>query len=275
METIWASGYYLNGKIFNPYDNVEKWDSNGGKKIVIVAPHPDDETIGAGGVAMLHSQKGDEVTVIAVTDGRGSEASGLKPDQMAKVRHAELNTAVKILGVNMVYLGLPEWNWNKGQAKELLAPLLMDAKIIYTPSCVDFHPEHIKVGEVVSQLVGSDQLIRIFELGVPLTPALINIVADVHAVFASKEQALKAYRSQIGALHPLERIDHYRSNLLNLKHTEVFWQMSGDSFFKIMEFGIYRWNGKSPFRGIRPRPFTDPLASMVGSRERKILKKLL
>ena len=42
------------------------------KKILVVAAHPDDETLGCGGAIAKHSNEGDEVKVIVMTDGVSS-----------------------------------------------------------------------------------------------------------------------------------------------------------------------------------------------------------
>ena len=42
------------------------------KKILIIAAHPDDETIGCGGTIARHAYNGDEVGIITLTDGVNS-----------------------------------------------------------------------------------------------------------------------------------------------------------------------------------------------------------
>src|SRR5882757_7184185 len=42
----------------------------GRERVVVLAPHMDDETIGCGGTLALHAQRGAEITVVFMTDGR-------------------------------------------------------------------------------------------------------------------------------------------------------------------------------------------------------------
>ena len=61
-----------------------------GKRVLVLAPHPDDETFGCGGSLALHAEAGDPVKVVFLTNGAAGEASG-KTDkgQYVKLRQNE------------------------------------------------------------------------------------------------------------------------------------------------------------------------------------------
>ncbi len=93
-----------------------------GREVLIVGAHPDDETIGAGGVAALHARLGDRVSVVVLTDGGKSRAFHLAPQQMIERRRAEVQAAARLLGVAAVHcLALPERTWPHDEARALLA----------------------------------------------------------------------------------------------------------------------------------------------------------
>ena len=63
--------------------------------VLVVAPHPDDETIGCGGTLCLHQQRGDRVVVVFLTSGE----LGLKhlpPQEAWTIREKEANAAARI-----------------------------------------------------------------------------------------------------------------------------------------------------------------------------------
>lgn len=80
-----------------PFATLDDIVGSGG--LVVLAPHPDDESLGCGGLLCAAAQAGRKVTVICVTDGRLSHPSSpsLDGDALAKLRAAELRDAVKTL----------------------------------------------------------------------------------------------------------------------------------------------------------------------------------
>ena len=267
VEMIWAAGYGVVSRLRPAGPAVQAWTSQGRARVVIVAPHPDDETLGAGGTALLHRQAGDHLTVVVVTDGRGSRAGGLLPDEMARHRAREIQAAAAHLGVNdLVCLDLPEGQWDEQDACAHLAPLLHEAHIVYAPSCVDFHPEHIKVARTIAALLHPAQIIRIYEIGVPLTAPLVNLVADISAVSPTKQRALAAFATQADALVPLARQARYQARRYRLPAVEVFWEVPAATYARIMA------EGQRPYRGLRSHPLADPLAALVGRKARMALR---
>lgn len=267
VEWIWAAGYAVVGRLRPAGPAVRRWTSAGDARVVIVAPHPDDETLGAGGAALLHRQAGDAVTVAVVTDGRGSRAGGLRPDEMARRRASEIRDAAALLGVtDLRRLDLPEGQWEEQNARERLASLLREADVVYAPSCVDFHPEHVKVARVVADLLKPDQTVRIYQIGVPLTASLVNLAADISAVAATKRRALAVFATQADALAPLARQARYQALRYRLPAVEVFWEMSAAAYARIMA------EGPHPYRGIRSHPLADPLAALIGRKARRTLR---
>src|SRR4051812_36313606 len=76
-------------------DDVPVWRPPEGRMLVI-APHPDDETLGAGGLIAAHRLRGCSVQVIAVTDGEASYSDW--PD-LGAVRAEEQMAALAEMGV--------------------------------------------------------------------------------------------------------------------------------------------------------------------------------
>lgn len=273
VEHAWAGAAWLAGRALPAVARPAPWTSAGGLGVLVVAPHPDDETLGVGGASVLHAAAGDDVTLAVVSDGSASRAGGLAPAEMARRRKQEVEAAAAVLGIRrLVCLGLPEGRWDEGEAAQALWPFVDDAEVVYAPSCVDHHPEHVAVARLVGELIRRDQLVRAYELGVPLTPLLANCVADVSAVALRTGSALAAFRTQRLSVAPLARLARYRARLYGLGAAEVFWQLPGDVYARVMALGDWR-GGRCPFRAVRPRPFADPLSALVGLQARLALRR--
>ncbi len=156
--------------------------------VLVIAPHPDDESIGCGGALCLHARGGDRISVVYLTSGE----LGLKhlPRHDAWLtREREAAQAARILGIaRMFFLRLADWFVSdaveKGAAK--LRPILKRAKpgLIYLP-----HEQEWKESRTVTPTL------RAYEVWTPLTAH--DHVEDISAVMPRKLRALRAHKSQL------------------------------------------------------------------------------
>jgi LmbE family N-acetylglucosaminyl deacetylase len=278
LERGWELGFLLAGLLFHPKVTLSR--PSGSERVLVVAPHPDDETLGCGGTIAQHLEAGDQVCVLVVTDGGGSRAGGLGRDEIRRLRATETARAARSLGpVDLVQLGLPEGRWAPGDLLEHLVALLRShaPQLVYAPSCIDFHPEHVKVARVLADALRSLEgsvrpKIRIYELQVPLTPILANIAVEVGGAAAKKKaRALSDYRTQQGSLGHVPRQSRYLRRLYRSRHPlEVFWELDPESYCRLMECG----STTAKYRGMRLRPLSDGLAWSAGAEERRRMKQL-
>jgi LmbE family N-acetylglucosaminyl deacetylase len=85
----------------------------GGRPFVVLSPHPDDETLGAGGLIAEACAGGQVVDVIVVTDGSGShlQSKQYPAQRLIDLRYREVHQAGVSLGLNpdrVTFLGLPD-----------------------------------------------------------------------------------------------------------------------------------------------------------------------
>jgi LmbE family N-acetylglucosaminyl deacetylase len=85
----------------------------GGRPFVVLSPHPDDETLGTGGLIAAARTASQEVDVIVVTDGSGSHPRSKQypSKRLVDLRCSEVHRAGLALGLKpdrMVFLGLPD-----------------------------------------------------------------------------------------------------------------------------------------------------------------------
>jgi LmbE family N-acetylglucosaminyl deacetylase len=127
-------------------------------RLVVVAPHPDDEVLACGGLLQLHVERGGACTVIAVTDGEASHGDTSKAARMrlAADRRDESERGLARLRVHpdaVVRLGLPDGDVPR-HAEHLasrLQPLLRIGDLVVSTWHLDGHPDHDTTGRVAEQ----------------------------------------------------------------------------------------------------------------------------
>ena len=204
----------------------------GAEKILVLAPHMDDETIGCGGTLALHAQRGAQVTVVFLTDGRNgsSEVNTLygeererKQQELIELRTTEARAALLRLGVNrMVCLDAEDGALDKCEwAAEKLRDVLLkhQPEIVYLPFYLEEHPDHRAASRVLLDAVAGTSLqfqCMGYEVWTPLFP---NCLVRIDSTVETKKQALQEYRSQLQQcdyLHASIGLNAHRSaGLLN------------------------------------------------------------
>lgn len=129
--------------------------------LVVVAPHPDDETLGFGATASTLRSRGVDVRVVSVSDGGGA-IPGLSPLErtwLERDRREELFRATKILGLGEpICLGLPDGELStcEDELTHLLADLVAAGPRGTWCAATwrgDGHPDHEAVGRAAAAAV--------------------------------------------------------------------------------------------------------------------------
>lgn len=127
----------------------------GRSRVVVVAAHPDDETLGAGALVAAAAARGARVELVVLTDGEGShpESTTCPPVELAARRRDEARAAAAALGpdVELTLLGLPDGGLagdHEEQVTRLLVERLGDARevLLLSPWRRDGHPDHEAAG---------------------------------------------------------------------------------------------------------------------------------
>jgi LmbE family N-acetylglucosaminyl deacetylase len=188
-----------------------------GSRVLVLAPHMDDETLGCGGSLHRHILAGEAVTVAYLTDGRkGDPALNARPlpphererleDALAAARREEARHSAAILGVtDLRFLGnrdqeLRVTPHTRGQVRKLLEELAPD--LVYLPFPTDHHPDHRATNRIflaaLSACRGIDPpLCCGFEVWAPIEP---NCLVDITSVADIKQQALEQFTSQMATI---------------------------------------------------------------------------
>jgi LmbE family N-acetylglucosaminyl deacetylase len=136
------------------------------RSCLVVAPHPDDETLGCGATILRKRNLGTHVVVVICTDGRHSGSSNLlTPTDLVKLRTAEVLGAGRILGLeceDIIQLGYEDGTLetNEGSLSEALAALndrLCPDEILVT-CLLDEHPDHRVASRVIRGLMAAGRI---------------------------------------------------------------------------------------------------------------------
>jgi len=200
--------------------------------VLVLAPHPDDESLGSGGAIALHAQKGDRVAAVFLTSGE----LGLKhlPREKAwTIREREGRSAGKILKLSALhFLRCRDWFLGEeiAQAVEALRPILRQEKpdLIYLPHPAEWHPDHKAVLEILRRSYkGTDLSVptaRAYEVWTPLSE--YDHVENISAVMPRKMRALRAHRSQLESFdyeRAIRGLNQYRGVIAGkCRYAEVF-----------------------------------------------------
>jgi len=200
------------------------------ERIAVLVPHPDDEVIGCGGTLYKHTQAGETVTTIYLTDGGKGNQWCLGPSpELIRTRRLEAEEASRVLGItNLVFLdysdgGLaPSEPVVKGVFEALQAAR---PQCIFLPFFLDDHPDHVATNLIFAalapQLKGKMQVFA-YEVWTPLPP---NRIVDISAVVSVKEEAIHKHVSQ------MNQVD-YAGGILGLNRYRSMSAASGHGFFE-------------------------------------------
>lgn len=198
----------------------------GGGKVVVLAPHMDDETLGCGGTIARHAQAGAQITVVFLTDGRyGASYKGLtaparerRQRETIDTRKQEAQRAAQVLGVrSLMFLDAEDTQLQADRrVPELLRDILEREQpdCVYLPSFLEQHRDHRAANGVLHAAVSGTRLqfeCRGYEVWTPLLP---NFAVKIDSTLDLKRRALACYQSQLAQmdyLHAAIGLNAHRS----------------------------------------------------------------
>lgn len=129
-----------------------------GDRVVVLAAHPDDETLGAGGLICSLARRGVDLTVIFATSGEAShpDSSTHNPAELAAIRRSEAAAALAVLapGLRAHFLGLGDGRLDSQEAALAaeVGRLARHATHLISPWSHDRHPDHESCGRAAASI---------------------------------------------------------------------------------------------------------------------------
>lgn len=169
-----------------------------GERLLVLAPHPDDEVIGVGGLIALHLRERRNVRIVVATDGAEAGAR--------ERREEESHRGVARLGegADLVFLRYPDRALGDDASARIREQLLdFRPDLILVPSPVEIHPDHLALSRVFCELVQRDETlfaelavakVAFYEVSSPLRP---NAIVDISDVADAKYAGIAEHASQV------------------------------------------------------------------------------
>jgi LmbE family N-acetylglucosaminyl deacetylase len=124
------------------------------RRTIIVVPHPDDETLLAGGLIARQAGRGVPVIIVAVTDGEAAYPTWPAPG-LGRLRRSEQDKALHMLDVPLgstIRLHIPDGKVadHEDELSDVLADLIEPNDLVVAPWVHDWHPDHEACGRAAT-----------------------------------------------------------------------------------------------------------------------------
>ena len=212
-------------------------------KVLVIAPHPDDEVLGCGGTIAKHTSGGDEVYVCIVTKAYPPQWS---EDEIKKARDEVLNVN-QILGIKKTYfIDLPTVKLDTIPQKELndlisRCVVEVQPEIIYLPHKGDINKDHGLVfdaamvamrprpGAVIKKVLCYETLSETEWAAPSVENAFIpNVYVDISDTLETKLKAAAAYKTELKefphprSLEAISALAKLRGSTIGVEAAEAF-----------------------------------------------------
>jgi LmbE family N-acetylglucosaminyl deacetylase len=178
--------------------------------VLVLAPHPDDETFGCGGTIRMLAESGVDVDVAFMTRGeqgmeRAAEQSAEASRQLAETRSREARAACDVLGVrNVVFLNGSDTRLSdEPQLASAIADLVKKGGYhrLFCPWPHDAHDDHKATFAHLRRAVAEHQLAASFWLYEVWKPLPANTFVPIDRTMDAKRRAIDQYQSQLSQLN--------------------------------------------------------------------------
>lgn len=178
---------------------------------LIVAPHPDDEAIGAFELIRRLRLRGRQVRIVVVTDGAASHPGSARwpRAKLIAARRRETQMAMRRLGVtarDISFLGLPDGKLTPGDRRQAAAIVdfvrrCSQLDLLVGPASNDAHPDH----RAVAAALAGARIYGARRLSYPVwaqqrSRAHLRRGLALNSALLAKRTAIRRYRTQTGAI---------------------------------------------------------------------------
>lgn len=213
-------------------------------KILVISPHPDDETLGCGGTILKHKDMGDKIYWLIITN---IDAKNGWDKDIIKKRQKEIETVEEMYGFKKTFkLDYPAAKLDVIPIQEIIESmseviLEIEPEIIYLPNRSDVHTDHQITFKAAYSCTKNFRYpfikkILMYETlsETEFAPTLLentfipNVFMDITKYFEKKLEIFKIYKSEVmeeplpRSLKVIEAFNKYRGSQIGEKYAEAF-----------------------------------------------------
>lgn len=220
------------------------------KNVVVIAPHPDDETLGCGGTILKNINEGNNVYWVIVTNS--SEELGFSKESIDN-RKKEIDIVSRMYGFKAVYnLNFPTTkleNIDKSDIIKKISDCIIEtnAEIIYIPNWGDVHSDHRIVAEAAIsctkwfrypsvKTIYSYETLSETEFGInnSINRFNGNVFVNIEKFIEKKSEIMNVFKSEVGEF-PFPRSEEAIRALAMIRGTAVGCKYA-ESFMLLRQF---------------------------------------
>jgi LmbE family N-acetylglucosaminyl deacetylase/glycosyltransferase involved in cell wall biosynthesis len=254
-----------------------------GERLLVLAPHPDDEVIGCGGLVAQHAREERGIRVLIATDGAEADANAKDRESYRSTREQESRQGLQLLGVEDVhFLRYPDRGLEAAAVAADIRRHMVEFRpdLIAVPSPVEIHPDHFALSRAFFELIQRDETlfaelamarVAFYEVSSPIRP---NTLVDITDVAALKQQAIAAHASQTGLRDYTAfaaGLNAYRTMTLpgDCKAAEAYYVIELASLRTMPLSELRKQTGSAPELEVVAEPL--PIAVVVRTKDRPAL----
>lgn len=205
-------------------------------KCLLLAPHPDDETFGCGGLLINNFENFD---IVCLTDGKKGGYGEVSPQELASIRKNEFSSVMNKLNIlSYKFLDIPDGKliYNYDTFKQINYE---DYDYIFIPNYFDQHKDHKAVTTLLQKYALNHKLksnVKIAYYEVWATLPFPNYFVDITSVMDVKKDLIGQYSSQtkyVNFLKGISALNSYRGILVNRDFSELFSIIDLNTFMKL------------------------------------------
>jgi LmbE family N-acetylglucosaminyl deacetylase len=217
---------------FHPVQEAVRLEDYRGRKgnILVIAPHPDDDVLGAGGTMAAASGQGKKIFSVYITDGRGSprKDQSIPDEAMAACREKEARSALQAVGAAGAFFLKRRSEDLAGEAaretgKELAEIFqFMQPEEVFLPAPYERHRTHQRCTRIsidaLRRVGGRKTALLGYSLWGAFWGEKKRVVRDISPFIQKKVEAVLAHASQLD-------YKAYQQGILGKNNCEaVFWE---------------------------------------------------